>query len=83
MPESPMILWQQLRKARCHPIGLLYRPTPDLSTPFLIRLLKTAHLLRWPALALAAAYLEYASLGLRWAAWHLDPFDSIKFSRWH
>jgi len=27
------------------------------------RLLKTAHLRRWPAWALIAAYLEYASLG--------------------
>jgi hypothetical protein len=31
-------------------------------------LLKKAHLLRWPASPLAAAYLQYASLGLRRAA---------------
>jgi hypothetical protein len=38
-------------------------------------LLKKAHLLRWPASALAAAYLQYASLGRRRAAWHLDLFE--------
>jgi hypothetical protein len=39
------------------------------------RLLKKAHLLRWPASALAATYLQYASLGLRRAALHLDLFE--------
>jgi hypothetical protein len=34
-----------------------------------------AHLPRWPASALAAAYLQYASLGRRPAAWHLDFFE--------
>ena len=58
MPGSPMILRQRLRKARCLPIGLLYRPTSDLSTPFLARPLKTAHLLRWLARALVAAYVR-------------------------
>ena len=39
------------------------------------RLLKKGHLLRWPASALAAAYLQYASLGRRPAAWHLGLFE--------
>jgi hypothetical protein len=39
------------------------------------RLLKKAHLRRWPARALAAAYLEYASLGPSRAALHLDLFE--------
>jgi hypothetical protein len=39
------------------------------------RLLKKAHLLRWPASALAAAYLQYASLGLWRAALHLGLFE--------
>jgi tRNA pseudouridine38-40 synthase len=39
------------------------------------RWLKKAHLQRWRASALAAAYLEYASLGLRHAALHLDLFE--------
>jgi hypothetical protein len=38
-------------------------------------LLKKAHLLRWRAQALVAAYLEYASLGLALAALHLDLFE--------
>jgi len=70
-----MILRQRLRKARCPPTGLLYRRTSDLSTPFLTSLLKTAHLQRWRARALAAAYLEYASLGPLHAALHLGPFE--------
>ena len=37
--------------------------------------LKTAHLRRWPASPLAAAYLQYASLGLRHAALHLSLFE--------
>src|SRR5512137_798524 len=37
--------------------------------------LKTAHLLRWHARALAAAYPLYASLGPLRAAWHLDLFE--------
>jgi hypothetical protein len=64
-----------VRKAKYHPTSLLYRPTSDLSTPFLGRPLKTAHLLRWPASPLAATYLEYVSLGLRWAALHLSRFE--------
>jgi hypothetical protein len=45
------------------------------------RLLKKAHLLRWHARALAAAYLKYAWTHLRWvprpsrAALHLDLFE--------
>jgi hypothetical protein len=39
------------------------------------RLLKKAHLLRWLAQALVAAYLEYASLGLTLAALHLSLFE--------
>ena len=39
------------------------------------RPLKKAHLRRWPARALAAAYLEYASLGPSRAALHLDLFE--------
>jgi hypothetical protein len=38
-------------------------------------LLKKAHLLRWRARALAAAYPEYASLGPPPAALHLDLFE--------
>jgi hypothetical protein len=47
----------------------------------LIRLLKKAHLLRWLARALAAAYRKYAWTHLRWvprpslAALHLDLFE--------
>jgi hypothetical protein len=33
--SGPVIRWQRLRKARCPPIGLLYRPTSGLSTPIL------------------------------------------------
>jgi hypothetical protein len=36
---------------------------------------KKAHLRRWRRRALAAAYLEYASLGASGAALHLDLFD--------
>jgi hypothetical protein len=39
------------------------------------RLLKKAHLRRWRARALAAAYLQYASLGPSLAALHLDLFE--------
>jgi len=39
------------------------------------RLLKKAHLRRWCAWALAAAYAEYASLGPSRAALHLDFFE--------
>ena len=39
------------------------------------RLLKKAHLPRWRAQALVAAYLEYASLGLTLAALHLGLFE--------
>jgi hypothetical protein len=39
------------------------------------RLVKKAHLLRSRALALAAAYLQYASLGLWRVALYLDLFD--------
>jgi hypothetical protein len=42
---------------------------------FLSRLLKTAHLRRWPTSPLAATYLEYVSLGLWRAALHLGPFE--------
>ena len=80
--SGQIILWQRLRKARCPPIGPLYRPTSDLSTPILGRPLKTAHLLRWRARALVAAYLEYAWTHLRWgypglqrAALHLSRFE--------
>ena len=38
-------------------------------------MLKTAHLQRWLAPALAAAYLQYASLGPSRAALHLDRFE--------
>jgi hypothetical protein len=38
-------------------------------------LLKKAHLRRWRAWALVAAYLEYASLGPSLAALHLDLFE--------
>jgi len=38
-------------------------------------LLKKAHLLRWKAEALVAAYLEYASLGLAPSALHLGLFE--------
>ena len=38
-------------------------------------LLKKAHLRRWQARALAAAYPEYASLGPSHAALHLDLFE--------
>jgi hypothetical protein len=38
-------------------------------------LLKTGHLLRWSAWALAAAYQEYASLCPSRAALHLDRFE--------
>ena len=62
-------------RARCPPISFLYRRTPDLSTPILARLLKTAHLQRWPASPLAAAYFQYASLGRQRAALHLGPFE--------
>jgi len=37
--------------------------------------MKKAHLLRWNAQALVAAYLEYASLGLPHSALHLDLFE--------
>jgi len=39
------------------------------------RPLKKAHLRRWRARALAAAYPEYASLGASRAALHLDLFE--------
>ena len=39
------------------------------------RPLKRAHLRRWPARALVAAYLKYASLGPSRAALHLGPFE--------
>jgi hypothetical protein len=39
------------------------------------RLLKKAHLRRWRARALVAAYLEYASLGASLAALHLSHFE--------
>jgi hypothetical protein len=39
------------------------------------RLLKKAHLRRWHAGALAAAYRKYASLGPARAALHLDLFE--------
>jgi hypothetical protein len=38
------------------------------------RLLKTDHLRRWLARALAAAYRKYASLGPLRVALHLGPF---------
>ena len=37
--------------------------------------LKKAHLRRWAAWALAAAYVQYASLGLTLAALHLSLFE--------
>jgi len=64
MPGSPIILWQRLRKARCPPTFLLYRPTSDLSTPFLTRPLKTAHLLCWPASPLAAWFDRLTTSGM-------------------
>jgi hypothetical protein len=39
------------------------------------RLLKKAHLRRWPTSALAATYLQYVSLGLRRAALHLGLLE--------
>jgi hypothetical protein len=58
------------------------------------RLLKTAHLLRWRASALIAAYLQYAWTHLRWAprrgypsarmgdaALHLDHFEQSRQER--
>jgi hypothetical protein len=39
------------------------------------RLLKKTHLLRWSASALAATYLQYASLGLRQTALHVGLFE--------
>jgi hypothetical protein len=39
------------------------------------RLLKKAHLPRWPASPLAATYFQYASLGLQRAALDLDLFE--------
>jgi CheY-like chemotaxis protein len=51
------------------------------------RLLEKAHLLRWHARALAAAYLEYAWTHLRWvprpprAALHLDLFEQPERNR--
>ena len=39
------------------------------------RLLKKAHLLRWSAWTLVAAYEEYASLGPARPALHLDLFE--------
>jgi len=46
-----------------------------MSVPLdVIRLLKKAHLRRWRASALAATYLQYASLGLWHAALHPDLF---------
>jgi hypothetical protein len=39
------------------------------------RLLKRTHLRRWYARALAAAYLQYASLGPARSALHLGPFE--------
>jgi hypothetical protein len=39
------------------------------------RLLKKAHLRRWFASALAATYLQYASLGLRQTALQLGVFE--------
>ena len=45
------------------------------------RLLEKAHLLRWHARALAAAYLEYASLGPPRAALHLDLFEQPERNR--
>jgi hypothetical protein len=41
------------------------------------RLLKKAHLRRWHAWALAAAYRKYASLGPARAALHLDLFEQL------
>ena len=40
-----------------------------------VRLLKKAHLRRWPARVLVAAYPVYASLGLPHSALHLDLFE--------
>jgi len=45
-----------------------------MKAPF-SRLLKKAHLRRWSALPLAAAYFQYASLGHRHSALHLGPFE--------
>ena len=45
------------------------------------RLLKKAHLPRWPASPLAATYVEYASLGLWRAALHLDLFEQPRQKR--
>ena len=51
------------------------------------RLLKKAHLRRWHAGALAAAYRKYAWTQLRWvprparAAWHLDLFEQPERKR--
>jgi len=43
----------------------------------LTRLLKKARLRRWNALALAAAYPEYASLGGSRSALHMDLFEQF------
>ena len=56
------------REIVAHKVLRASQPLPD-------RLLKKAHLLRWPARALAAAYLEYASLGPSRAALHPDLFE--------
>jgi len=45
------------------------RPVGDSCWP------TTQSLRRWRARALAAAYLEYASLGPLPATWHLDLFE--------
>jgi hypothetical protein len=44
-------------------------------------LLKKAHLPRWPARTLVAAYQKYASLGLSHAALHLDLLSNLTGER--
>ena len=75
------------------PDGPLRLPVPDRSPPLPPlrcgsaaaaepnRLLKKAHLRRWHAGALAAAYRKYASLGPARAAWHLDLFEQPEQKR--
>jgi hypothetical protein len=56
-------------------------PTDAADVRSLARPLKKAHLLRWPASPLAAAYLQYAWTQLRWvprlrrSALHLALFE--------
>jgi len=57
--------------------GAVHRSGHAIGSPRedVCRLLKTAHLRRWFASALAATYFQYASLGLRQTALHPDHFE--------